>query len=93
MVGSLMYAMLGTRPDLAAAGSDISKYLAKPTKTACNLVVHIFKYIRANIGIRLKYPSGGEPILEGYADASYGNESDYKTRSGLGVVLGNSLIS
>ena len=93
MVGSLMYAMLGTRPDLAVAVSVISKYLAKPTKTACDLVVHIFKYIRANIDIRLKYSSGGNPILEGYADASYGNESDYKSRSGFGVVLGNSLIS
>jgi hypothetical protein len=38
MVGSLMYAMIGTRPDLAVAVSVVSKYLDKPTKTHCELV-------------------------------------------------------
>ena len=32
-VGSLMYAMLGTRPDLAFAVSTVSKYCSNPNKT------------------------------------------------------------
>ena len=32
MVGRLMYAMLGTRPDLSVAVSTLSKYLDNPTK-------------------------------------------------------------
>ena len=36
IVGSLMYAMLGTRPDLATAVSVVSKYLDKPKPTHSN---------------------------------------------------------
>ena len=48
IVGSLMYAMLGTRPDLATAVSVVSKYLDKPKSTHVKLVQHILKYLRTN---------------------------------------------
>lgn len=48
MVGSVMSAMIGTWPDLALAVSVVSKYIGRPTKTHCELVKQIFKYVRAN---------------------------------------------
>ena len=43
-----MYAMLGTRPDLATAVSVVSKYLDKPKPTHVILVQHIMKYLQTN---------------------------------------------
>jgi hypothetical protein len=48
MVGSLMYAMLGTRPDIAFAVSLVCRHLEKPTYLHCDFVRHIYKYLRSN---------------------------------------------
>jgi hypothetical protein len=93
MVGSLMYAMIGTRPDLAVAVSVVSKFLDKPTKTHCELVKNIFRYIRANLNLKLHYKPGKDPKIEGYADASYANDIDFKSRSGYAVLVGGCLTS
>ena len=53
IVGSLMYAMLGTRPDLAAAVSLASKYLSNPKRAHIKLVQHILKYLNVNTNYQL----------------------------------------
>ena len=52
MVGALMYAMLGTRPDIAAAVSVVIRYLDRPKKIHCNLVSQIYRYLQANADYR-----------------------------------------
>ena len=54
IVGSLMYAMLGTRPDLATAVSVVSKYLDKPKPTHVKLVQHILKYLQIKSKLQIK---------------------------------------
>jgi hypothetical protein len=93
IVGSLMYAMLGTRPDLATAVSVVSKYLDKPKPTHVKLVQHILKYLQVNQNYKLKFQNYGSVILTGFADAGYANDDNYKSRSGFCFLLGNSLIS
>ena len=92
MVGSLMYALIGTRPDLAVAVSVVSKYLDKPKPIHCELVRNIYRYIRANLNLTLFYQSESSIILKGYCDASYANDVNYKSRSGYGIMLGRCLI-
>jgi hypothetical protein len=92
VVGSLMYAMLGTRPDLACAISIVSQYLEKPKPTHIKLVKQILKYVSGNPDLRIKYQASKGVELVGYVDASYGNETEYKSRSGYGFMLGGSLI-
>ena len=77
IVGSLMYAMLGTRPDLATAVSVVSKYLDKPKPTHVKLVQHILKYLQTNQNYKLKFQNYGSVILTGYADAGYANDDNY----------------
>ena len=93
IVGSIMYAMLGTRPDLATAVSVVSKYLDKPKPTHVKLVQHILKYLQSNQNYKLKFQNYGSVILTGFADAGYANDDNYKSRSGFCFLLGNSLIS
>ena len=74
MVGSLMYAMLGTRPDLAFPMSIVSRDLDKLTKLVYKFVIQIFKYLRKN-SYELTYTK--PDILGAYVDASYGNQIYY----------------
>ena len=44
-VGSLMYAMVCTRPDIAHAVGVLSRYMSKPRKEHWTVVKRVFKYL------------------------------------------------
>ena len=54
-VGSLMYAMLGTRPDIAYAVLVVSRFSSNPTKAHVGAVKRIFRYLRATVHWQLTY--------------------------------------
>ena len=54
-VGSLMYAMLGTRPDIAFAVSVVSRYSSNPDPGHWQAVKRIFRYLRGTINLKLTY--------------------------------------
>jgi hypothetical protein len=54
-VGSLMYAMLGTRPDLAFAVSVISRFSSNPTNAHWTAVKRVFRYIASTLGMGLVF--------------------------------------
>ena len=92
MLGSLMYAMICTRPDLSTAVSILSRYTRNPKKIHCQLIQHTFRYARDNsYAIQYKYNS---PLkLEGYVDAAYATGQDCKSISGYVFKLGSGPIS
>ena len=49
MVGSLMYLMAGTRPDISFAVNVAARVEDKPTQAHLNLVRRIFKYLEGSI--------------------------------------------
>ena len=67
-VGSLMYAMLGTRPDIAYAVSVVSRYASNPTEAHKKMVKRIFRYLRGTTSLNLVY-KGDLDALIGYTDA------------------------
>jgi len=92
MVGSLMYAMVSTRPDLAQSLSIVSRYLSKPNINHCNLVRHIFQYVRGNLEKELVFKPK-DLILTGYVDAAYGNNFKCASTSGYCFLLGSTIVS
>jgi hypothetical protein len=72
MGGSLKYMMVGTRFDIAAAVSMVSRYLDKPKKIHCDIVRKIFWYLRGSLQNRLLY-SRSSMTLQGYVDSSHAN--------------------
>ena len=52
-IGSLMYAMLGTRPDIAFAVSVCSRYLANPGEPHRKAVKQIMRYLHTTIDFEL----------------------------------------
>ncbi|KAK0573671.1 hypothetical protein LWI29_011808 [Acer saccharum] len=63
-VGSLMYAMLCTRPDICFAVGIVSRFQSKPGPDHWTAVKHIFKYLKRTRDNMLVY-SGGDLIPVG----------------------------
>lgn len=54
-VGTLMYGMLGTRPDLAFAVGCVCRFASNPTKEHMAAVDRISAYLRHTLDLRLTY--------------------------------------
>ncbi|KAL0404121.1 UNVERIFIED_CONTAM: Retrovirus-related Pol polyprotein from transposon TNT 1-94 [Sesamum radiatum] len=74
-VGSLMYAMVCTRPDIAHAVGTVSRFLTNPGKEHWEAVKWILRYLKGTTKLCLCY-GGADPILEGYTDADMAGDID-----------------
>jgi hypothetical protein len=52
-VGSLMYAMVCTRPDIAHAVGVLSRYMSKPRKEHWTTVKRVFRYLCGTVSYGL----------------------------------------
>jgi hypothetical protein len=97
MIGSLLYAALGSRPDIAFATTNLSQYNTNPDASHHTAVKRILRYLNGTNDFTLRYPRGNQSSnlkLECYADASYGNCLDTRrSYSGYVVQLNNATIS
>ncbi|XP_040867752.1 secreted RxLR effector protein 161-like [Glycine max] len=93
-VGSLMYAMVCTRPDLAYAVSMVSRFLNQPQKEHWKAVKRIFRYLKGIAYVGLIYGSHSDCCLTGYSDADFAVDL-VKRRSLIGYdyTLGGCLVS
>jgi hypothetical protein len=90
-VGNIMYAMLGTRPDLAYAVSALSKYNSCPITAHHSAMGRVLRYLQStkNMGILYKgepNSTSAMPELVCYTDSDWGGDRD-KRRSTGGFVL------
>jgi Reverse transcriptase (RNA-dependent DNA polymerase) len=92
-IGSLMYLMLGTRPDLGYAVGLLSRFSASPSKKHWEAVLRVFKYLKGSKELELVYKRGDTSQLVGYSDADYaGDLSDRKSTSGyLTMFIGGAI--
>jgi hypothetical protein len=90
-VGSLMYAMVCSRPDLSYAMSLVSRYMANPGKIHWEAVKWIFRYLRGTSNSSLQFGKDREGLV-GYVDADFGADLD-KRRSLSGYVLCGCAVS
>ncbi|KAK4835556.1 hypothetical protein QYF36_011335 [Acer negundo] len=74
-VGSLMYAMLSTRPDICFVVGIVSRFQSKPGPDHWTAVKHIFKYLKRTRDNMLVY-SGGDLVPIGYIDFDFQSDSD-----------------
>lgn len=58
-VGSLMYLILGTRPDIALPVSQVSRFSANPTDAHWTAVQRIFRYLKKQPDLGLVYRTDG----------------------------------
>ena len=85
VVGSLMYVMICTRPDIAYAVGVVSRYMSNPGKKHWEVVKGIIWYLNGTRKVCICFGSKGA-CVEGYTDADYARDMD-KRRSTLGYVF------
>jgi len=76
IVRSLMYAALGTRPDLTYPVMVLSQYSSCPTETHLTAAKRVLRYIAHTLHWKLFYPCKASPSLVGYCDSSYASCPD-----------------
>jgi hypothetical protein len=64
-VGSLMYAMVCTRPDIAHAVGVLSRYMSKLGKEHWTIVKRVFRYLRETSSYGLCYSADPQPSGQG----------------------------
>ena len=91
-VGSLMYASLGTRPDITFAVQTMSRFSSKPGTTHWEAVRRVFHYLKGTRDLWLTYGSKVRE-LEGYADADGSMSEDRKAISGYAFLVNGGAVS
>jgi hypothetical protein len=70
-IGSLIYAMTCTRPDISWVVTKLSQYLSNPLKYHWVGVKHVFRYIKGTLDYKLCFRKSDEINLYGYSDADW----------------------
>ncbi|KAL3633618.1 hypothetical protein CASFOL_022380 [Castilleja foliolosa] len=77
VVGSLMYAMICTRPDIAHAVRVLSRYMSNPGKEHWTAIKRVFRYLRGTSKLSLCFEGeeGGKTLdIVGHVDADWGGD-------------------
>ncbi|RVW71160.1 Retrovirus-related Pol polyprotein from transposon TNT 1-94 [Vitis vinifera] len=92
-VGSLMYAMVCTRPDIAYAVSVVSHFLSNPGRHHWEAVKWIMRYLQGTSKLKLTF-GGGKLILVGYTDSNMAGDVDNRrSTSGYLMTFSGSAVS
>uniref|UniRef100_A0A2N9GNZ7 Reverse transcriptase Ty1/copia-type domain-containing protein n=1 Tax=Fagus sylvatica TaxID=28930 RepID=A0A2N9GNZ7_FAGSY len=92
-VGSLMYAMTSTRPDICYAVGLVSRYQSNPGKAHWQAVKRIFRYLQMTKNMKLCFGLD-ELEIKGFTDADFaGDTDDRKSTSGYVFLFGGTAVS
>jgi hypothetical protein len=97
-VGSLMYAAMCTRPDIAFAVQTLSQFTSNPGPEHWTAVKQVFRYLNGTRSYGITYSVADEvecPLKPvGHMDADWGsNPNDRKSISGYSFMLGGGAIA
>ncbi|KAJ4715506.1 Retrovirus-related Pol polyprotein from transposon TNT 1-94 [Melia azedarach] len=76
VVGSLMYAMVCTRPDLAQSVSVISRFMSELGKEHWQAVKRIFRYLKGTFDVGLIYRGDTQCLVTGFSNSDYAGDID-----------------
>ena len=83
LVGSLIYLMIATRPDISYVVTKLSQFMAKPNKNHLSAAKRALRYIKGTSNHGLKFSKVDVPLyLTGFSDSDWGSSEDCKSISG-----------
>ncbi|XP_067208508.1 uncharacterized protein [Linepithema humile] len=85
-VGSLLYLAQGTRPDIAFAVNNVSRFNSNFGKSHWTAVKRIFRYLKGTREIKVRYSKSDNDDLVGFSDADWASDVD-KRRSCTGYIF------
>ena len=89
IVGSLVYAMTCSRPDLAWVVTKLSQHLANPSPADWMTIRHVLRYIKATIDYKLVFKKSNEGLqISCYSDSDWASEKeDRRSTTGYAFTL------
>ena len=94
LIGTLLYAALGTRPDIAFAVTRLSQFNSDPTEEHLRYAKYVLRYLKGTKSLRICYDGSSNAGLIGYSDSDWGeNKDDRHSTSGQVFTLANGAIS
>ncbi|CAH2100507.1 unnamed protein product [Euphydryas editha] len=94
LIGRLMYAAMGTRPDICAVVNILSRYQNSASTLLYKILLNILRYLKGTLDLCLKYyrDSNVDEII-GYVDSDWGGCNDRKSTTGcIFKVFGSSVM-
>lgn len=92
-IGSLMYLVVCTRPDLAQAVGALARHVNKPTWQHWLCLKGVLRYLAGTLDLGITY-SKSKPVLEAYCDADYAGDVDSrKSTSGFVFLMHGGAMS
>jgi hypothetical protein len=97
LIGSLMYLVIGTCPDIAFAVNKLAQFTSNPKKAHWTAVKHVFRYLKYTCNYVLTY-GGNDDILNTdlniFCDADWAtNTSDRKSINGYVITVAGGAVS
>ena len=93
VIGSLLYLMLGTRPDIAFAVTKLAQYAANPSKEHLDKALYICRYLVGTQDYRLSYDGASRLGISACTDSDWASDTSRRSQSGYFVKMANGLIS
>jgi hypothetical protein len=94
IIGSLLYIMLGTCPDIAQAVIKMSQFSSNPMEDHLQKALYIVHYLIGTKTLCIKYDGASKTGFMAYSDTDWAG--DYETRrstSGYAIFLGDGIVS
>lgn len=88
IIGSLIYVMISTRPDLCFIVTKLSQYMSKPTVTHLAMAKHVLRYLKGTMYQNLTFTKSENSLnIVGFCDADWANSNDRRSISGYCFTL------
>ena len=93
LTGSLMYATIGTRPDIAYAVNKLCSFNSNPDLAHWAAAKRVLRYLKGTKELGITYTKNRDHEFYGYADASFAGNSDLTSTSGSAFILNGGAIT
>ena len=83
IIGSLVYILICSRPDISYVVTRLSQYMDKPKIAHLALAKDVLRYLKGTKSQALTFRKSNKPLqLHGYCDSDYAGSDDRKSTSG-----------
>ena len=94
LISTLLYAALGTRPNIAFAVTWLSRFNSDPTEEHLRYTKYVLRYLKGTKSLWIWYDRSLNAGLIGFSDSDWGeNKDDCHSTSGQVFTLANGVIS
>lgn len=73
LIGCLMFAVMGTRPDLCSIVIILSRYQTYASSMLFTVLKRVLRYIKGTLDLSLIYKCNKDNLIQGYVDSDWGS--------------------